>query len=282
MNKVDLKSYAKINLCLDIVNKRLDGYHNLRSIMQTLDLCDELEIEKSQNIHIECNHPAVPLNESNLAYKAAKAIFQRAGFNGGARIKIRKNIPVAAGLAGGSSNAAAVLHGINILYNLNFTVAQLIHIAKGIGADVPYCLVGGTVLATGIGEKLNIISPINEYSIILVKPNIGVSTKQVYAKVDLNNLGSRPDIEKAIVAIEDNDLQGLLRSMGNVLEPITCSMIKEVPEIKNKMLEIGADGAHMCGSGPTVFAICSSKDKAEDICKYFKNVYSEVYLCKTI
>ncbi len=282
MNKINLKSYAKINLCLDIINKRDDGYHNLKTIMQSLDLSDDLEIEKSQHIHIECNHPEVPLNDSNLVYKAAKAIFQAAGITGGARIKITKNIPVAAGLAGGSSNAATVLHGINIIFNLNFTVAQLISIGKNLGADVPYCLVGGTVLATGIGEKLSFINPLKEFNVVLVKPIVGVSTKQVYAEVDLSNLKSRPNIEKAIISIESNDLQGLVGSMGNVLEPITSLMVKDVLQIKNKMLELGADGAQMCGSGPTVFAICSSKDKANNIFKYFSNVYSQVYLCKTI
>lgn len=283
MNKICLKSYAKINLCLDVVNKRADGYHNLRTIMQSLDLSDVLEIKKNHNIHIECNHPSVPLDESNLAYKAAKAIFQRANISqGGASINIVKNIPVAAGLAGGSSNAAAVLHGINLIYNLNFTVAQLIDVGRSIGADVPYCLVGGTVLAAGIGDKLTILSPLEECRIVLVKPNQEVSTKKVYEKVNLNYLSQKPDIERAIMAIENNDLSGLVKSMGNVLEPITSKMVKEVSEIKNRMLEMGADGAHMCGSGPTVFAICSTKEKAESIFKFYKDVYSEVYLCKTI
>lgn len=285
MDKINLKAYAKINLCLDIVNKRADGYHNLRTIMQSVDLFDQIEIQvckSTHSIHIESDHPELPLDERNLAYKAAKAIFEKAGIQGGARIRITKNIPLAAGLAGGSSNAAAVLHGLNILYGLNLTVAQLVHIGKSLGADVPFCVVGGTVLAAGIGDRLSFLQPIQEYNILLVKPKVGVSTKDVYSRVDIKNLTSRPDIEKAVQSIENNDLPGLTSSMGNVLEPITSSMVKEVLEIKNKMLTMGADGALMCGSGPTVFAICSSNNKAESMLKYFRNVYEQVYLCKTI
>ena len=282
VNKIKIKSYAKINLCLDIVNKRADGYHNLRTIMQSLDLFDQVEIQTSKNIQIESDHPELPLDEGNLAYKAAKAIFERAGIQEGAKIIITKNIPIAAGLAGGSSNAAAVLHGLNILYGLNLTIAQLVHIGKSLGADVPFCVVGGTVLATGIGDRLNILPPIKEYNIILVKPNVGVSTKDVYNKVNIQSLSLRPDIEQAVKSIENHDLSGLASSMGNVLEPITSQIVKEVLEIKNTMLAMGADGALMCGSGPTVFAICSCSHKAKGMLKYFKNVYEQVYLCKTI
>ena len=282
MNKIKLKSYAKINLCLDIVNKRPDGYHNLRTIMQSLDLFDQIEIQTSKDIQIESDHPDVPLNETNLAYKAAKAIFEKVGIKEGAKIRIAKNIPIAAGLAGGSSNAAAVLHGLNILYGLNLKISQLVYIGKSLGADVPFCVVGGTVLATGIGDRLNILPPIKEYNVLLVKPNVGVSTKDVYSKVNIQDLSSRPDIEKAVKSIENHDLPGLTSSMGNVLEPITSLMVKEVLEIKNMMLTMGADGAIMCGSGPTVFAICSCNCKAKSIFKYFKNVYEQVYLCKTM
>ena len=282
VNEIKLKSYAKINLCLDIVNKRPDGYHNLRTIMQSLDLFDQIDIQTSKDIQIESDYPGLPLDESNLAYKAAKAVFERVGIKEGAKIKITKNIPVAAGLAGGSSNAAAVLHGLNILYGLNLTIAQLIHIGKSLGADVPFCVVGGTVLATGIGDRLNILPPIKEYNILLVKPNVEVSTKDVYSKVNIQSLTSRPDIEKAVKSIENHDLPGLISSMGNVLEPITSQMVKEILEIKNMMLAMGAESALMCGSGPTVFAICSCNHKAEGMLKYFKNVYEQVYLCKTI
>ena len=282
MNEIKLKSYAKINLCLDIVNKRDDGYHNIRTIMQSLDLFDQIEIQTSKKLEIESDHPGLPLDERNLAYKAAKAIFEKVGIKEGAKIRITKNIPIAAGLAGGSSNAAAVLHGINILYGLNLTVAQLVHIGKNLGADVPFCVVGGTVLATGIGDRLNILPPIKEYNILLVKPDVGVSTKEVYDGVNIQTLSSRPDIEKAVKSIESHDLPGLVGSMGNVLEPITSRMVKEVLEIKNTMLANGADSALMCGSGPTVFAIYSCNYKAENMLKYFKNVYEQVYLCKTI
>jgi len=282
VNEIKLKSYAKINLCLDIVNKREDGYHNIRTIMQSLDLFDQIEIQTSNKLEIESDHPGLPLDERNLAYKAAKAIFEKVGIKEGAKIRITKNIPIAAGLAGGSSNAAAVLHGINILYGLNLTVAQLVHIGKSLGADVPFCVVGGTVLATGIGDSLNILPPIKEYNILLVKPDVGVSTKEVYSGVDIQDLSSRPDIEKAVKSIENHDLSGLVGSMGNVLEPVTSRMVKEVLEIKNTMLAMGADGALMCGSGPTVFAVYSCDHKAESMLKYFKNVYEQVYLCKTI
>jgi len=283
VNEIKLKSYAKINLCLDIVNRREDGYHNLRTIMQSLDLFDQIEIKKiGTEIKIESDHPELPLDERNLAYKAAKAIFESAGIKGGAQIRITKNIPIAAGLAGGSSNAASVLHGLNILYGLDLTMSQLVYVGKSLGADIPFCLVGGTVLATGIGDRLNILPPIKKYNILLVKPNVGVSTKDVYNSVDIQNLSSRPNIEKAVKSIEDHDLPGLISSMGNVLEPITSLMVKDILEIKNMMLTMGADGALMCGSGPTVFGICSCSHKAESMLKYFKNVYEQVYLCKTI
>ncbi|MEW6623739.1 MAG: 4-(cytidine 5'-diphospho)-2-C-methyl-D-erythritol kinase [Bacillota bacterium] len=281
MNNIKIKTYAKINLCLDIISKRPDGYHDLKTIMQSLDLCDQVELAKDSGITVACDHPQVPEGPENIAYKAAELLFRTAGLSLGARIHIRKKIPFEAGLAGGSSNAAGVLLGLNYLYELNFTLHQLVSLAKKLGADVPFCLVGGTVLATGIGERLNLLPPLQTCDIVLVKPAKGISTKAVYERVDLQSLSNRPDVDKAVQAIEYKDLNLLSKSMGNVLEPVTCSLLQEVAEIKEKMLMYGAAAAQMCGSGPTVFAICSDQDQAQYIYKQFRNDYSEVFLCKT-
>lgn len=280
--KTKLKTFAKINLCLDIIGKREDGYHNLSTIMQMINLFDEIELTKKDEITVKCEHPSVPEDESNLAYKAAKVILTRAKINCGVEINIMKNIPVAAGLAGGSTNAAGVLLGLNYLYNLNFTIHELIEMAKTLGADVPFCLIGGTVLATGIGDRLKLLPPLKKTNIILVNPAVEVSTKDIYSKVNINKLSNKPDIDRALIAIEQGDIRKLIKSMGNVLEPITEKLVPEVADIKKELLKSGADNALLCGSGPSVFAICIDSNKAKDIYNKYKNVYSNVFLCNTI
>ncbi len=282
MQNIKIKTHAKINLCLDIVDRRPDGYHNLKTIMQSLDLYDELSISKSAEISVKCEQRLVPQDSDNLAYKAAKAIFQAAGATAvGAEININKQIPVAAGLGGGSANAAGTLLGLNFLYGFNFSIHQLVEMSKNIGADVPYCVIGGTVLATGIGEKLELLPPLGKLYIVLVKPDVSINTGEVYQKVKLDSLANRPRVEQAVKAIGEEDFFSLFNSMGNVLEPITSVMVPEVVEIKRKMLYLGANVAQMCGSGPTVFAACINKDKADNIYRQFKKDFSQVFLCQT-
>ena len=281
MQHIKLKTYAKTNLCLDIVGKRSDGYHDLETIMQSLELADELKFCKAPKMSISCNHPSIPVDEGNLAYQAAKRLLSYAGIKSGVRILIDKRIPVAAGLGGGSTNAAGTLLAVNFLYELNLTIHQLISVGKELGADVPFCLVGGTVLATGIGERLRFLSPLKKAYLVLVKPELSISTKSVYAKVDLNNLQDRPDIKRATKGIEMGDLSILADSMGNALEPITSLEHPVVKEIKSAMLSLGAAAAQMCGSGPTVFAFCYSMEQAIPIYNHFKGIYQEVFLCET-
>lgn len=282
MIKLKIKTFAKINLCLDIVGKREDGYHNLETIMQSIDLYDEIELSKDKEISIDCNHSLVPTDRNNIAYRAAQKILLEAGINDGVKINIKKNIPVAAGLAGGSTNAAGVLIGLNYLYNLNYTIFELINMGKTLGADVPFCIVGGTVLAEGIGDRIKLLPPLKKNYIVLVNPGAEISTKEVYKAVKIEELSNRPNIKKALNAIEKEDIQLLYKSMGNVLQPITEKMLPVVADIRTGMLRLGADAALMCGSGPTVFAICAGSKTANNIYNYYKDVYSNVYLCKTI
>ena len=257
MESIRLKARAKINLGLDVLRKREDGYHDVRMVMQTIGIYDRLIITKipEEDIRIKSNLFFLPVNENNLIYKAAKLLKDRCGFAGGVGIDLNKFIPVSAGLAGGSTDAASTLFGINRLFDLGLSTKDLMELGVSIGADVPYCVMRGTALAEGIGEKLTALPPLPRCWILIAKPPINVSTKLVYESLDMNGVDRHPDIDGLIDAIKRQDINGVCSLMGNVLENVTVPLYPVIESIKNDMMDNGAINAMMSGSGPTVFGI---------------------------
>lgn len=265
MSERKLKARAKINLGLDVIRKREDGYHDLRMVMQTIGLCDELVLSQveTEGIFVSTNRPELPTDERNLVYRAARLLREEFGLPGGIRIHLEKKIPMAAGLAGGSTDAAAVLKGMNDLYSLGLSEAQLCERGVKLGADIPYCIMGGTALAEGIGERLTRLPEAPQCSVLLTKPWIDVSTAFVYGHLRADELQDHPDIDGQIAAVWSGDFSGMTEKMGNVLETVTIPAYPVVQEIKEEMLELGAAGAMMSGSGPTVFGLFDDREKAE-------------------
>ncbi|WP_127837049.1 4-(cytidine 5'-diphospho)-2-C-methyl-D-erythritol kinase [Clostridium prolinivorans] len=280
---MQLKAYAKINMSLDVVGKREDNYHLLKMIMQTIELYDLITVNKSEkDINIICNKAYIPKDERNLAYKAAKLFMDTYNIKSGVDIYIEKNIPIAAGLAGGSTDAAAVLKAMRILFNPNIKDEELINLGLQIGADVPFCIVGGTALCEGIGEKLTILKPFKNHILVIVKPPFGVSTKEVYQNLDINKIHKHPKTDEIIKAIENNDLIQASYFMKNVLENVTLRKYSVLKDIKNEMLKLGALGSMMSGSGPTVFGFFDDIMKAAKCYDRFKEKYNEVFITRTI
>lgn len=267
-----LRAYAKINLGLDVLCRREDGYHDVKMIMQTIQMYDMLEMEKSEKpgIHLTTNLSYIPVNENNLVYKAAKLLMDQYGIEEGITINLNKFIPVAAGMAGGSSDAAATLVGVNKMFQLGLTRQQLMELGVKIGADVPYCVMRGTALAEGIGEKLTVLPPMPPCYVLIGKPGISVSTKFVYTNLNLGPDTHHPDIDGMIQALEKGDLYGITDRMENVLEKVTIPEYPVIETIKNHMKAHGAVNAMMSGSGPTVFGIFDDKEKAEYACEKLK------------
>lgn len=260
-----LRALAKINLGLDVTGKRPDGYHEVRMIMQNIQMFDQLEIERSEQpgIRIETNLSFLPCNENNLVYKAADLLMKEFDIREGLDVKLSKFIPVAAGMAGGSSDAAAVMVGVNRMFQLGLSVGELMERGVKIGADVPYCIMRGTALAEGIGEKLTKLPPMPFCYVLIGKPGINVSTKFVYGNLDLKKIEHHPDIDGIRQAIEQKDLKGIASRMENVLELVTCPAYPVIDDIKNLMIREGALNAMMSGSGPTVFGLFEDKDTAQ-------------------
>ena len=267
-----LRAYAKINLGLDVLRRREDGYHDVKMIMQTIQMYDMLEMEKSEKpgIHLTTNLSYIPVNENNLVYKAAKLLMDQYGIEEGITINLNKFIPVAAGMAGGSSDAAATLVGVNKMFQLGLTRQQLMELGVKIGADVTYCVMRGTALAEGIGEKLTVLPPMPPCYVLIRKPGISVSTKFVYTNLNLGPDTHHPDIDGMIQALEKRDLYGITDRMENVLEKVTIPEYPVIETIKNHMKAHGAVNAMMSGSGPTVFGIFDDKEKAEYACEKLK------------
>ena len=257
MDEISLKALAKINLGLDVLGKREDGYHEVRMVMQTIHLYDRVEIKKtrSPHIHVETNLYYLPVNEDNLVYRAAKLMKDEFQIKEGVRIVLQKFIPVAAGLAGGSSDAAAVLVGMNRIFNLGLKQNKLMELGLKIGADVPFCIMRGTALAEGIGEKLTALPPMPKCPVLIAKPAISVSTKAVYEGLKLYDGMEHPDIDGVVEGIQQKDLKGVASHMGNILETVTIPMYPVIEDIKKLMLENGALNAMMSGSGQTVFGL---------------------------
>ena len=265
MNSLKLKSRAKVNLSIDVLGKRQDGYHLVEMIMQTIDLYDLIEINEKDNdqITIKSTSDEIPLDCNNIVYKAANLIKKTFNINKGVEIHIKKNIPVAAGMAGGSSNAAAVLVGLNKLWNLNLSNQQLEKIGLKLGADVPFCINGGAVLASGIGEELTPIKGLTKDVCILVcKPDLFVSTKEVYECIDSKNIDKRPNNKFLIECLKNEDTRQLAENMFNVLEGVTMDKHPVIQQIKDIMTNNRALGAMMSGSGPTVFGLYENREDA--------------------
>ena len=277
-----LRAMAKINLGLDVLRKREDGYHEVRMIMQTIQMYDLLDIRKKEEpeISLSTNLPYVPSDERNLVYKAAKLLMDEFDIKEGLSMKLTKFIPVAAGMAGGSSDAAATMIGMNRLFNLGLTVKEMMKRAVAIGADVPYCLLRGTALAEGIGEQLRPLPPCPNCYVLIGKPAISVSTKMVYEKLDSAQIEHHPDIDRILEGLQWHNLNKISEYMGNVLEKVTIAQYPIIEEIKNHMKEHGAVNAMMSGSGPTVFGLFPNEKeirRAYDALKQSglaKNVYT--------
>lgn len=258
-----LRALAKINLGLDIIRKREDGYHEVRMIMQTIQMYDVLEIHrrKTPGISLTTNLPYIPTDERNLVYKAAKILMDEFQVQEGLSIHLDKSIPVAAGMAGGSSDAAAAFVGVNRLFHLGLTEKELMERAVKVGADVPYCVMRGTALAEGIGEKLTWIPQVPRCYVLIGKPGVNVSTKMAYESLKLQEIQKHPDIDKMIEAIKAKDLKGMTEQMDNVFEPGIIGRYPVIQKIKDLMEEQGALKAMMSGSGPTVFGIFDDRRK---------------------
>lgn len=264
MDRLELKALGKINLGLDVLGRRENGYHDVRMVMQTVYLYDRIIMKKSKTpgIRLETNLYYLPVNENNLAYQAAQMLMDEFHIEEGVSIQLDKHIPVAAGMAGGSSNAAAVLFGMNWMFSLGLSQKELMERGVKLGADVPYCIMRGTVLAEGIGEILTPLSPMPKCYVLIAKPAISVSTKMVYEKLDSHEIEDHPDIDGILAGLKAGDLKKVAGSMGNVLERVTVDAYPVIDQIKKMMIKEGALNAMMSGSGPTVFGIFEEKATA--------------------
>ena len=279
-----MKARAKINLGLDVVRRREDGYHEVKMVMQMLRLYDQIDIEKTQEsgILVRSNLSFLPTDERNIAYKAAKVMIDQFGLEQGVIIRIEKHIPVAAGMAGGSTDCAAVLYGMNKLFGLRLNQKKLRELGVKLGADVPYCLMRQTALSEGIGEILTPISPLQDCPILIAKPSVSVSTRHVYEHLKLDEQTMHPDIDGIVTALADGDLYGVTDRMANVLETVTVPEHPVIDEIKKQMMASGAVNALMSGSGPTVFGIFDDEEKAKKACEDMKasGLARQIYLTR--
>jgi len=297
VGEITVKAFAKLNLSLDVKRKRADGYHDVEMIMQTIDLHDTIVIrhyriddedrfnEKRKRINVICDSSCIPSGEENIAYKAANEMYKRYELSGCLDIQITKRIPSSAGLAGGSADAAAVIHGINSLFEIDAGIEELEEIGIGIGADVPFCINGGTMLAEGIGERLTSLPSFEGIDIVLIKPDISISTPWAYKNLDLARIENAPDTKKIIESIKNKDITTLGQSMKNVFESVVCSHYIEIAELKNSLLKNGAIGSIMSGSGSAVFGIFGNAQQARKAYNNLIKTYikgEQLFLAKTV
>ena len=273
MERISINAMAKINLGLDVLRRRENGYHDVKMIMQTVNIYDTLDFVKLQEskIVVKTDAMELPTDENNLIYKAAKLLFEKCGVIEGVEITLTKRIPIAAGMAGGSTDAAAALVGINALFDLKLSMDELKEIGVKIGADVPYCIEGGTALSEGIGEILTKLPDVPDCFVVVAKPEISVSTKYVYENLHANELKYHPDIDGMVKAIRENDLDGVCKRMENVLETVTETKYPVISELKKLLKDAGAENSLMSGSGPTVFAIFKEEEIANRALEAVKN-----------
>jgi len=282
--KIYEKAPAKINLILDALRKREDGFHEVEMIMTMVDLADRLEMEplSRDQIIISSQVGYIPLDEKNLAFQAAQLIKERYGVKQGVYIHLDKKIPVAAGLAGGSSDAAATLRGLNRLWKLGISEEELCQLGAELGSDVPFCVTGGTSIATGRGEKLERIANPPQCWVVLAKPPINVSTADVYGRFRVNKVDKHPSVATMRAALEAGSFTGMCASLGNVLEQVTLNLYPEVRQLKESMIRLGADGVLMSGSGPTVFGLVSKEAKLSRIYNGLRGYCKEVYVVRML
>lgn len=282
--KIMEKAAAKINLTLDVLRKRDDGYHEVEMIMTMVDLADRIEMQEltRDTIIISSQAGYIPLDEKNLAFQAARLIKERYEVRQGVYIHLDKKIPVAAGLAGGSSDAAATLRGLNRLWKLGIPVDELQKLGAELGSDVPFCVAGGTAVARGRGEKLEAIESPPPCWVVLAKPPINVSTSEIYGKLDAGKIERHPDTASVLKAIREKDFERICAGLGNVLEDVTLRLYPEVKQLKTCMQRLGADGVLMSGSGPTVFALAAKRSKALRIYNGLRGFCKEVYAVRML
>lgn len=264
IDKTTQRAYAKINIGLDVLRRRADGYHEVKMIMQTVDIYDELVLErrKQPGIELRMDNSELPSGGDNLICRAADLLFREKEITGGVNISLTKRIPIAAGMAGGSADAAAALRGVNELFDLGYSLKELQALGVGLGADIPYCLAGGTMLSEGIGEILTPLPAPPAAHLVIAKPDINVSTAFVYGNLHADRLAWHPDIDGMIAALQKGDLDGITGRLGNVLETVTVKAHPVIEQIKELLRKQGAENALMSGSGPTVFGIFKEKETA--------------------
>lgn len=276
MSFITRKAYAKINLGLDVLRRRPDGYHEVKMVMQTVGIYDILTFRRMEAvrlaeakkngqgpfIEISLDREDVPGGKENLIYRAAELIMQTFHIEEGVVITLQKNIPIAAGMAGGSTDAAAVFHGLNQLFDLHMSLEDMKSLGVRIGADVPYCIMGGTALSEGIGERLTRVEAPPGAYLLIVKPDIAVSTKFVYENLHADTLAYHPDIDGMVEALKEGNLKGITDRMSNVLETVTIREYPVIEQIKEEMKKSGAENALMSGSGPTVFGVYAKEETA--------------------
>ena len=263
MDTLKLEAYAKINLGLDVVRRLENGYHEVKMVMQTVGIADTITLTKTkQGIAVSTDSGEIPADENNLVYKVAKLLTETCDIKEGVNIHLEKRIPVAAGMAGGSTDAAAVFKGMNTLFSLGLSTQELQKLAVKLGADIPYCIVGGTALAEGIGEKLTILPDAPDCFLLVAKPDINVSTKYVYENLNLPRLKKHPDIDGMVEAVKKGDAEGIIERMDNVLQSVTEEKYPVISQLKDFMEDNGAKKALMSGSGPTVFGVFEREEDA--------------------
>lgn len=285
MNSITLPAHAKVNLTLDVCGKLPNGYHTVCMVMESLELHDEVTVTLTDDgqMKMTCDLSWLPVDETNLAVRAARLFYEKTGIAfGGAEIHVKKRIPVAAGLAGGSTDAAAVLHALNQLHHAEISLDDLCEMGLALGADVPYCLRGGSMLAEGIGEVLSPLPAMPEGYVVLCKPDFSVSTAEIYRQMNGGNLHERPDTAGMLKALKDSDWNGICHRMYNVMEVVTGKNHTEIAEIRDVLLTGGADGAVMSGSGPTVFGLFSDEKAAEKAAAALKERFADTYLTKVL
>ncbi|ERI08776.1 4-(cytidine 5'-diphospho)-2-C-methyl-D-erythritol kinase [Aneurinibacillus aneurinilyticus] len=279
-----VKAPAKINLTLDVLAKRPDGYHEIEMVMTTIDLADRLTIypREEDKITLDCTVSYLPLDDRNHVYQAARLVKERFGIKSGVHIHIDKQIPIAAGLAGGSSDAAATIKGLNRLWDLGMNVEEMAELGSHVGSDVSFCVYGGTALARGRGEKIEPLPSPPSCWVILAKPPIGVSTGEVYGALRIDEWKEERKSAEMIAAIQRSDFGGVCRALGNHLESVTLEMHPQVRQIKERMLRFGADGVLMSGSGPTVFALAERESRMNRIYNGLRGFCKEVYAVRIL
>ena len=281
MDSCTLKAYAKINIGLDVTGKTDNGYHLLKTVMQQVDLYDVITIERAEKgINFSCDSKDVPSDDTNLAVKAAKLMTETYGIKEGVNINLNKNIPVAAGMAGGSTDGAAVIIGMNKIFDLDLTMQDMIDTGVKIGADIPFCIQGGCAIAEGIGEKLRELDNRTEMYTLIAKPPINVSTVHVYKTLKWQEV-THPDMDRVIKGIMAGSMDDIVAGMGNVLESVTCSEYDIINQLKKSMMDLGASGSLMSGSGPTVFGLFKNKEEAMSAEKGLKDIYPDVFVKAT-